>query len=268
MKKDDKTGRLDIKATINNNKIVNIEIQLQNEHNMEKRSEYYAARLIAEQFHKTEKYEKLKPVILINILNYNLLSVPDYCTKTVTVAENHREYEVMKDVTYYFIELPKFRKKTPRLANLLEGWLTLIDGEDDTLMKSVEEQYKILKQARKELKGILSDEQIEQVAESRFTASLERASAIEYAKNIAKEQGMKEGKEQGIKEGKEQGIKEGIKEGLKEGIKEGEKKKAIKIAKEMLKAKMSIEQISTLTELSKEEIEKLISKKTEDDEDV
>ena len=238
MKKDDKTGRLDIKATINNNKIVNIEIQLQNEHNMEKRSEYYASRLITDQFHKTEKYEKLKPVILINILNYNLLSVPDYCTKTVSVAENHREYEVMKDITYYFIELPKFRKKTPRLANLLEGWLTLIDGEDDTLMRSVEEQYKILKQARKELKGILSDEQIEQVAESRFTASLERASAIEYAKNIAKEQGMKE----------------------------GEKKKAIKIAKEMLKARMSIEQISTLTELSKEEIEKLISKKTEDKE--
>ena len=245
MKKDGKTGRLDIKATINNNKIVNIEIQLQDEHNMEKRSEYYASRLIVDQFHEAEKYEKLKPVILINILNYNLLSVPDYCTKTVTVAENHREYEVMKDITYYFIELPKFRKKTPRLASLLEGWLTLIDGEDDILMRSVEDRYKILKQAREELKGILSDEQIEQVAESRFTASLERASAIEYAKNKAK----KEGKEEGIKEGKEQGIKE--------GIKEGEKKKAIKIAKEMLKAKMSIEQISILTELSKEEIEKL-----------
>ena len=68
MKKDDKTGRLDIKATINNNKIVNIEIQLQNEHNMEKRSEYYASRLITDQFHKTEKYEKLKLIFLFIIL--------------------------------------------------------------------------------------------------------------------------------------------------------------------------------------------------------
>lgn len=43
----------------------------------------------------------------------------------ISVAEKHREYEVIKDITYYFIELPKFRKSKPKLANMLECWLTL-----------------------------------------------------------------------------------------------------------------------------------------------
>jgi predicted transposase/invertase (TIGR01784 family) len=45
--------------------------------------------------------------------------------------------------------------------------------------------------------------------------------------------------------------------GRKEGIKEGEKDKAIEMAKNSLKEGLSIESISKLTGLPKEEIEKL-----------
>ena len=47
------------------------------------------------------------------------------------------------------------------------------------------------------------------------------------------------------------------KEGLKEGLKQGEKKEKISIIKRMLKEKMSIEIISKITNLSKEEIKEL-----------
>ena len=90
MKKEDKVGRIDIKATINNKKVVNIEIQLKDNKNIDKRSEFYGAKLITEQLGKGDEYDELKPVILINILNYEMLEVPEYCTKTVTVAEKHR----------------------------------------------------------------------------------------------------------------------------------------------------------------------------------
>ena len=54
--------------------------------------------------------------------------------------------------------------------------------------------------------------------------------------------------------------KEGKAEGKAEGIKEGELNKQKQIATEMLKKKMSIELISEITKLSKEEIEELMKK--------
>ncbi len=50
---------------------------------------------------------------------------------------------------------------------------------------------------------------------------------------------------------------EGLREGKKLGMEKGEKKKALAMAKESLKEGLSIELISKLTGLSKEEIEKL-----------
>ena len=51
--------------------------------------------------------------------------------------------------------------------------------------------------------------------------------------------------------------KEGREEGRKEGIKEGK----IKIARKLLKKKMKIDEIIEITELTREEIEKLNNKK-------
>ena len=57
-------------------------------------------------------------------------------------------------------------------------------------------------------------------------------------------------KNEGIKEGKKEGIKEGKKEGIKEGIKEGK----IEFAQEMIKEGFSIDYVTKLSGLSKEDI--------------
>lgn len=159
--------------------------------------------------------------------------VPEYCTKTVTVADKHREYEVIKDITYWFIELPKFRKGKPKLANILECWLALIDDKDRGLIKMAEEKHKIIKEAKEEVEEILSDAVVKELNELKQTAIWEENSAKHF--------------------GREEGRKKGIKEGRKEGRKEAKKE----IAKEMLKEGMTIEVISRITKLEAQEIEKL-----------
>ena len=67
---------------------------------------------------------------------------------------------------------------------------------------------------------------------------------------------MEEGKKQGMEEGKKQGIEEG----KKQGIEEGERIQQIKIAKELLKTSMSINEIEKITKLSKSEIEQINNK--------
>ena len=183
---EEKSGRIDIKATINKSKIIDIEMQLRDNKNMDKRSEFYGGKLIAEQMAKNENYITLKPVILINILNYNMLELPEYCTKTVTVADKHRDYEIIKDITYYFIELPKFRKERPRLANKLEYWLALIDGEGE-LIEMAKERDDIIKEAVEELEELLANKEVRELYEYRLSAQLEENARIAYAK----EEGLK-----------------------------------------------------------------------------
>ena len=199
---EEKAGRIDIKATINKSKIIDIEMQLRDNKNMDKRSEFYGGKLIAEQMGKNEDYIKIKPVILINILNYNMLEVPEYCTKTVTVADKHRDYEVIKDITYYFIELPKFRKERPRLANKLEYWLALIDGKGE-LIEMAKERDDIIKEAVEELEELLADKEIRELYEYRLSAQIEENSRIAYAKEVAlRERKKRAEKENGKRERK------------------------------------------------------------------
>ncbi|MCK4761929.1 MAG: JAB domain-containing protein [Candidatus Aminicenantes bacterium] len=64
-------------------------------------------------------------------------------------------------------------------------------------------------------------------------------------------------RKEALKLGKQEGIKEGKKLGKQMGLEKGMKKKAKEIAKKSLKEGLSIELISNLTGLTKDEIEKL-----------
>lgn len=61
----------------------------------------------------------------------------------------------------------------------------------------------------------------------------------------------------GIYQAKEDGKKEGLKQGIEQGIEQGIRKEKLKVAKELLKTGMAVEKIVEITELSKEEVEKI-----------
>ncbi len=68
---------------------------------------------------------------------------------------------------------------------------------------------------------------------------------------------IEKGRQEGIKEGRQEGLIEGIEAGKQAGIKEGSRNTKFNLAKNMLKADMSINNIIKITDLSKEEIENL-----------
>ena len=127
--KEEKGGRLDLEAKINNEIIVNIELQIRKEKDIEKRTLYYAARLITENSKAGEEYESLKQIIMINILDYELLEFKEYISDTVTVINKHREYETIKNQKFYYIELPKFRRAKIDINDKLNQWVALIDDD-------------------------------------------------------------------------------------------------------------------------------------------
>ena len=223
---DEKGGRLDLQAELNDGIIVNIELQIANEHNIEKRTTAYSSKTMSRNIARGEKYEDIKQVIMINILDYNLFEYEEYVSNTVTVLEKHRECEVISLIKYCFVELPKFRKQHPDMNNKLNQWLAFLDDTDRGLIKMAEEKNKVLQKARIEMNYLTGDAEVRRLAELREKWEMDRISGLSSAEE--------------------------------KGRKAGEKAKAIEIAKEMLKQGLPIEIIVSTTKLSKEEIEKLM----------
>ena len=79
----------------------------------------------------------------------------------------------------------------------------------------------------------------------------------EFQKYMSEEEDKRKIQNSLLSEAKEEGISQGYTSGINDGISKGKNKKSIEIAKNMLKKNMSIEDISDITGLSIEEINKL-----------
>ena len=222
---EEKGGRLDLQAKLNNGIIVNIEMQIRNKKDIEKRTMVYAGKTISRETKKGGEYKEIKQVIMINILDYEFLGFDEYISETVTVLDKHREYEMMKDIKWYFIELPKFRKANPDMNDKINQWLAFIDDYDRGLVNMAEKKNKTLEKARIEMNYLTGDEEVKRLVELREKWEMDYNSEIGYAKE--------------------------------EGIEEGKKEKAIETAQKLKQEGLTIELIMRVTGLTQEEIENL-----------
>lgn len=222
LSEEEKGGRLDLQAEINDGTIVSIELQMRDEENIIERTESYGANVKARNSQRGEKYINLKNVIMINILNYVIFpEYEEYCVDTALVLTQHREYELPNGIQYYFIELPKFRKKKIDMNNKLEQWLTFIDATNKEAVKMAVANNKVLQKAEAEYTYLTGDAAQRRLEELRIKWAIDRS----YAEHNAEAKGRNA--------------------------------RNLEIAKKMLEQGLSIEIISSITELTKEEIERL-----------
>lgn len=234
--RDSKIGILDVRAEINGKEIIEVEMQVQNQYNIDKRSPIYITKIYSDQLKEGDSYVKVKKVAVINILNFNYYERNSYHSVGRMKFENSKENEkvdmgyileeqyVTDDLEMHFIELPKFRKKNPDISSKLDQWLWLICGEEEKIKMAKNENEKI-KEAKSEL------EKLEMSPEDRELYEL-RLKAIRDEINI-----------------RESGYTDGMRDGEEKGKKE--------IAKNLLKQNIAIDIISQATGLTQEEIEKL-----------
>ena len=239
---EEKGGRLDIQAILNDGVIANIEMQVRNNHNMEVRTTFYASKIMSRETSRGEDYRSIKKIILINILGYNMFKKYDeYIHKTAIVLDGHREEIVIDNIEWWFIELPKFRKMHKNINSKIDQWLLFIDDEEKELVKMAEEKNQTLQKAREEMNYLTGDAAVRRLAELREIWELDYNSDINYARE----------------KGEKSGLKRGRKEGRAEGRAEGKKEEKKEIAKKLLKLQMPIEQISEITSLTGDEIKNI-----------
>lgn len=244
LSQEEKGGKLDIQAELNDGIIACIEMQVTNNHNIEARTTFYSTKELAKETKRGTDYNELKQIIMINILDYEMLGFEEYISRSKIVLEEHPEYEILKGMKWIFIELPKFRKCNPDMNKKINQWLAVIDNSREELVKVAEQKNEVLKKAREEITYLTGDEEIQRLQELREKWEMDRISEIGYERRKA----LAEGEAKGRAEGEAKGRRDGERKAKKETV------------KKMLEQELPIELIIKITEMTEKEIEAIKNK--------
>lgn len=232
--KDGKLSILDVKASVDDKTFVNIELQVSRQNYIVERSMFYISRIFSEQAVRGHDYDELKPVIGINLLDFNLFEELSNWHNTANFTVKGIEEPITDCITMHFLELPKLKFSDIKKAKRLEAWGAYFSGVSD------EKELEVLCMNEPLLKEVLSYEQA-------FTNNDEMYRKYQQREDAIREETTK------IRLGEKRGEKRGIIIGRKEGKKE----QAEAMAKKMLADKVDLKIIAKYTELTLDEINAL-----------
>ena len=108
--KDDKVGILDLKAKLNNEMICNIEMQVVQQKDIDKRLLFYWAKMYTQEIKESQKYKALPKTIVILIANFRLnkiKEIPMFHTKWQIREEKYSKKILTDTLEFHILELPK-----------------------------------------------------------------------------------------------------------------------------------------------------------------
>lgn len=249
----DKKSILDIRATIDDNIQVDIEIQVARTIYMPQRSLYYWSKIYCEQLETGQKYSKLKKTIAINILDFNTLDTKKYHS-IFKLKENEENYILTDLLEIHFLEMNKL-KDYDKNDNLSQ-WINFIKADSKEVLEEMAKVNPRIDKAVNVLETMCHDKKARAEYLSREMALHDEATRIEEAMEEGYEQGLEEGKVKGIAEGKAEGIAEGIATGKEEGKEEA----LIESAINLIKLGLTLDVISSAIPLSQEKLIDLFNK--------
>ncbi|WP_341751229.1 MULTISPECIES: Rpn family recombination-promoting nuclease/putative transposase [unclassified Candidatus Tisiphia] len=235
--KSDKLSILDVKAKSVDGKRFNIEIQISDEADYDKRALYYWAKLYTEQLKVAQDYSTLSKAIGIHILNFTSIPNVTKYHNVFHIVEKDSGLLYFKDLELHTIELNKFTDNSyeelpdilKKVKNSLDMWTAFLTRHDllnkDNLPKELDNVA---------LKKALTVLDVMNFTDEEREAYEDHLKWLRIEANTLKKQ---------LEKGREEGREEGI----------------IAIAKEMLLNNEPMEKIIKYTKLSKSQIGNLKS---------
>ena len=242
-----------------------VEMQKAEQAYFKDRSLYYSTFAIREQAPKGQRWNyHLDNVYTVGVLNFmfpNDEYPPEkyrHEVKLKDVEDNHVFYDKL---TFVYLEMPKFNKSEDELETMFDKWMFVLRNLSRLLDRPKALQDRVFDKLFRQAEiAKYSDAERRQ-----YEASLKEYWDYTSTLDTAYGKGMKEGMEKGIAKGKEEGMAEGIAKGKEEGMTEGmakgkEEGMAEATRSTALKMKMrgfTLDEISAITSLPVDEIEKL-----------
>ena len=229
----DKLTRLDIFCITEDETKIDVEVQLINKKDMERRSLFYWSQMYLMGLNKGDDYITLNPAITINILGHKIFPNEPlhsmYCIYNIETGRRLNE-----DMELHFLEVPKFQKKPIGEMTRMERWLAYFSNKLNT------EEMEELAMSDATIKKAVNDADIFMMDFEERLKYINRQMAImDYNTD------MRVSRE----------------EGLADGRKAGREEMAIDIARDMLRDNKPIEEIAKYTKLSEDRIQELTQEK-------
>ena len=233
--KNDKLSILDIKAEGSNGKKFNIEIQITDEADYDKRALYYWAKLYTDQLKESEDYSTLEKVIGIHILNFTSIPKAQKYHNVFHITEKETGLKYFNELELHTIELKKFTDKLgkdfenigSKIKNSLDMWSAFLTRND-----------------------LLSTAKLPQSLDD---APVKKAIEVLSVMNFSDEE--REAYEDHLKWLRIES--NSLKKAEEKGLEKGRMERDMEIARSMFQEKLPIEQIARLTGLSEKELKKL-----------
>jgi predicted transposase/invertase (TIGR01784 family) len=240
----DKSSILDIRAILEDATRINIEVQLRNLRNMDRRSLFYWSREYTKSLEAGQDYRELPNVAAINIVNFEFLPSGGFHT-TFHLWEDKEKTLLLTDaLEIHFLDMVQFRalgKKDIR-NDPLYRWLAWFNS--DSPPELVEEVIKMdaaIQKAQERTQYVSGDKEALRAYEMRQMALSDWTSAYNQA----------------IREGREAGLNEGMRKGIQQGIQKGAEQKAAEIARHLKAAGAPLDQIARITGLAEADLRNL-----------
>jgi predicted transposase/invertase (TIGR01784 family) len=238
---------LDIKLTLNNKEIINLEMQVENYGNWPERSLTYLCRSF-DNLKSGEDYTNVKPTIHIGILDFSMehLTPEFYSEFKMLNVKNHEIYSdkfALRMLNLHVLDDDNVVKEPAELYH----WAKVFKARTWEEIKMLANENKYIKDTVVTMYQMSEDEKIKEQCLASDLYHFDLASA----KNKGYKDGVKDGHAAGLEEGHVAGLEEGHAAGLNDGL--------WYVVSNMLKDNKDTVEISKATGIPIETITKLIN---------
>ena len=203
----DKLGILDVRATIDNEDDIDIEMQVTDHKDIQERTLFYWSKLFSRKIVSGEDYKDLKKVVIILITKYEieeLKKIEKTLTKWQIREETFPKEVLTNKLEFYILELDKLEKYND-ISEELRNWLKFIESPEEIDMSEIKDEN--IKRAKEELEKINMDEYEQDMALRREMFLHDQASMKRHAYEDGEKAGLeKRKKETGLKSGEKIGL--------------------------------------------------------------
>jgi len=244
---------VDVKALLNDDTKVIIEMQVLNHEGFEKRILYNATKNYSIQLNKAQEYSLLNPVIALTIVDFTMFKTSNNIINNFQLLEKEEFVKYSDDIELIFVELPKFKKELDNLEDIKEQWIYFLKnaGSLEYIPNNLDDEIKKALQIVNEAN--LSKEELEAQYKRKEFISIQKSAIMKADKD-----GFNKGLSKGIEKGIEQGIEKGIEKGIEQGRNEERKQLIINAYKNGTPTNI----IGSFVNMTEEEIIALLKEET------
>jgi len=186
--------RLDVLARTTSGEIIDLEVQVVNEHNIDRRTLYHWARLYYGQILGGGEFKDLHRTIAINVLNFDWFTTDQRYHHVFHVREDESGEILCNHLELHFLEIRKFRKLNRPPQNTLERWLVYLGNAGGEEMQAIADKEPAIKRA------LTVEEIFWRDQEERRYYQMRQDGLLDYRSELSavRQEGLEEGIEKGI----------------------------------------------------------------------